>query len=203
MPGRLFIECDTNALLDWSGTIARESEQSEAPDLPDSDIAPGQLMWVMTASGEAIPMRWGMIMAGQSKGRRRPLMETIVNARSETVFEKQTFAEVRRALVPAHGWYEWTGEKGRKTRWRLRASDEGLLMFAAVYSVWNGPGGVRLHQFATLTCEPNDTVRPIHHRMGVIVPRENWEGWLKGESVSLAPAPDAAITVSEVAGMGR
>ena len=54
-------------------------------------------------------MRWGMIPVGRVNARGRPVMETIVNARSETLFEKTAFQGVARCLVPADGWYEWTG----------------------------------------------------------------------------------------------
>ena len=41
------------------------------------------------------------------------------NARSETIFEKWSFKHSivkRRCVIPADGFYEWIGEKGKKKR---------------------------------------------------------------------------------------
>ena len=60
-------------------------------------------------------------------------METIINARSETVFDKSAFEGVGRAVIPVDGWYEWTGEKRRKTAWRIFSGKDGSpLLFAAI-----------------------------------------------------------------------
>ena len=51
----------------------------------------------MFRDGALTRMRWGMIPVGRVNARGRPVMETIVNARSETVFEKSAFQGVGRA----------------------------------------------------------------------------------------------------------
>ena len=85
-------------------------------DSPRYNIAPGQQVICRTARGLDLA-RWGMIPVGRVNARGRPVMETIVNARSETVFDKTAFAGVTRAVVPADGWYEWTGKARSKTAW--------------------------------------------------------------------------------------
>ena len=63
---------------------------------------------------------------GRTNARGRPVMETIVNARSETLFAKSAYRRTsRRCLMPVSGWYEWTGERRRKTRWAIRAPGRG------------------------------------------------------------------------------
>ena len=96
MPGRFFLVEDVGDLA----------------DPPRLNIAPGQEVITLTPDG-ARHMRWGMIPVGRVNARGRPVMETIINARSETVFDKSAFADVKRAIVPASGWYEWTGVKRR------------------------------------------------------------------------------------------
>ncbi|WP_234417166.1 SOS response-associated peptidase [Loktanella sp. Alg231-35] len=169
-------------------------------DPPRLNIAPGQEVITLTAEG-ARHMRWGLIPVGRVNARGRPVMETIVNARSETVFDKSAFADVKRAVVPASGWYEWTGEKRRKQPWRITRKDGALLNFAAIYDVWNGPGGVQVHQVATVTCAPSADVRDIHHRMGVILDQSDVDIWLAGdEEVAKAlmnPFPDGTLHVEK------
>lgn len=144
-------------------------------------------------------MRWGMIPVGRVNARGRPVMETIVNARSETVFEKTAFAGVGRAVVPADGWYEWTGKTRRKQPWRIRARDGGVLYFAAITDVWEAPGGISVPQVATVTCDPSADVREIHDRMGVLLPGGAVETWLSGNEAAAkalcAPYPDGSLTV--------
>jgi putative SOS response-associated peptidase YedK len=134
-----------------------------------------------------VHMRWGIIPVGRVNARGRPVMETLINARSETVFSKSAFAGVRRCIVPLNGWYEWTGEKRKKTAWRIVPKAGGLLAFAAIYDVWTGPGGIEVPQVATVTCEPSADVRDIHHRMGVLLEPDQFKTWLTADETDLGP----------------
>ena len=166
-----------------------------------ANIAPGEAVVAFTLAG-LVRMRWGIIPVGRVNARGRPVMETIINARSETVFDKSAFADVRRAVVPVDGWYEWTGAKGRKTAWQIRSRDDAVLWFAAIYDVWNGPGGITVPQVATLTCPPSGDVCDIHDRMGVLLSHDEINVWLAGdEAVARAvfrPWPDGRLQVSPV-----
>ena len=178
MPGRLF-------LVDVAG-VGRWLGREMPPDPPRRNIAPGQEVTCVTAQGVS-RARWGMIPVGRVNARGRPVMETIVNARSETVFDKSAFAGVGRAVVPVEGWYEWTGAKGRKTAWRIARADGAPMAFAAIHDVWTAPGGARVAQVATVTCTPNADVAKVHDRMGVILDRAGVEVWL-GEDRDAAAA---------------
>lgn len=142
---------------------------------------------------------------GRVNARGRPVMETLINARSETVFEKSAFEGVGRAVVPVSGWYEWTGEKRRKTAWRIAAKGGGLLYFAAITDVWQGPGGIAVPQVATVTCPPNADVRDIHHRMGVLLDAQDVPTWLgedRGAAAALmVPCPDGRLAVTKATGV--
>ncbi|MEO0918687.1 MAG: SOS response-associated peptidase [Pseudomonadota bacterium] len=174
MPGRLFLETDLSLIAD-------DLDVTEWPrdEPPRRNIAPGQEI-VVLQDGVLSRMRWGMIPVGRVNAHGRPVMETIINARSETVFDKSAFAGVSRAVVPADGWYEWTGKTRRKQPWRLRSKAKKVLYFAAITDRWTAPGGVTVPQVATVTCEPNDEVRPIHHRMGVLLSKSDIGTWLSG-----------------------
>ena len=147
MPGRLFL---TRGVADVAAQVGVEAP---APEPPRRNIQPGQDVLTLTSGGFQ-HMRWGMIPSGRKNARGRPVMETIINARSETVFDKTAFDDMRRAVVPADGWYEWTGKTRRKTVWDIRSNDGMPLWFAAIYDIWHGPGGIELPQVATLTCPP-------------------------------------------------
>lgn len=184
MPGRFF--------------LARPAAGISDP--PRRNIAPGQEIITVTADG-AQHMRWGLIPVGRVNARGRPVMETIVNARSETVFDKSAFLDVKRAVVPVEGWYEWTGEKRRKQPWRITRKDGELLWFAAIYDVWNGPGGMKVPQVATITCDPSADVQDIHHRMGVILEEDQIDQWFQCDEAAakemMRPYPDGTLKVEK------
>lgn len=181
MPGRLFLTCDIARL----GAELGVETDPVRDEPPRANIAPGQQVVTLTQDGLA-HMRWGIIPVGRVNARGRPVMETLINARSETVFEKSAFEGMGRAVVPVEGWYEWTGEKRRKTAWAIRPLDQPFLYFAAVTDVWTAPGGLNVPQVATITCPPNDDVAKIHHRMGVLLEQADITTWLS------APLEDAA-----------
>lgn len=195
MPGRFFLTRPTSQIADDLGIPGSIPEQPAR-----QNIQPGEEVVVLTGTGLTL-MRWGMIPVGRVNARGRPVMETIINARSETVFDKSAFEGVGRAVIPVDGWYEWTGEKRRKTAWRISAKDGSPLLFAAITDVWQAPGGLCVDQVAAVTCEPNADVKPIHHRMGVLLDRDGVELWLNGteeEAQNLAsPWPDGWLRIEQ------
>ena len=204
MPGRVFQTMPPKELA------LRLSEAIDAPLTPLEDepprrnIAPGQEVVALTPEGLA-RLRWGMIPVGRVNARGRPVMETIINARSETVFDKSAFAGVGRAVLPVEGWYEWTGERRRKTAWEITPHEGGLLYFAAITDVWTAPGGTQLHQLATVTCPPSADVRDIHHRMAVILAPGDVQTWLTGTedaaSTLMQPWPEGRLRVRKAEGV--
>ena len=84
----------------------------------------------------------------------------IINARSETVFEKRTFRDSvinRRCIIPSSGFYEWDNEK-RKIMFRLEESD--ALYMAGLYNFYQDE-----LRFVILTTAANESINDVHHRM--------------------------------------
>lgn len=183
MPGRYFL---TRQIADIASEVGAAIGQDVGEQEPRFNVSPGQDV-VVFANGALTLMRWGILPVARKDARGRPVMKTIINARSETLFSKSAFEGVSRCVVPADGWYEWTGETRKKTAWRIRDRDGRLLWFAAVSDTWTGPGGLSLNQVATVTCEPNADVKDIHHRMGVLLHRKDIETWLDGTAAEVTP----------------
>lgn len=132
---------------------------------PRYNIAPGQPALVIraTADGEreALYMSWGLTPPWDPRKR-------IINARSETVGKTAAFREGferRRCLVPADGFYEWSG----KRPFLVRLRNNELFAFAAIFSA---------DSFAILTTRPNEVVGALHNRMPVIIRPEDYSLWL-------------------------
>ena len=199
MPGRFFLTDPvsdlTGALGVPAGTVGNEPARQ--------NIAPGQEIIVF--DGALTRMRWGIVPVGRVNARGRPVMEQIINARSETVFDKTAFDGVGRAVIPVNGWYEWTGEKRKKTAWRIGPKGGGFLYFAAITDVWTAPGGLEVRQVAAVTCEPNADVAPIHHRMGVLLDRSDLDVWMHGDMAAakrlMVPWPEGRLAIEQAKGV--
>ena len=197
MPGRFFFTDPMSSLAGALGVDAGVVSNEPAR----ANIAPGQE--IVVYDGSLRRMRWGIVPVGRVNARGRPVMEQIINARSETVFDKTAFDGVGRAVIPVNGWYEWTGEKRRKTAWRIAPKDGGFLFFAAITDVWTAPGGLEVPQVAAVTCAPNADVAPIHHRMGVLLAPDQLGVWM-GDDLSAAkalmvPWPVGRLAIMEAA----
>ncbi|MEL6126437.1 MAG: SOS response-associated peptidase [Pseudomonadota bacterium] len=199
MPGRLSI---MSPLEELAAACSAPVPEEAGTWQPSDDAAPGEALPVLVRDGADLhlsEMRWGIIPVGRVNARGRPVMETVINARSESVFDKSAFDGVRRAVVPVNGWFEWTGKVRRKVRWRIGAPDRPVMFFAAIYDVWTAPGGREVPQVATLTVAPNGDVEAYHHRMPVILDRP--EPWLDGDEAAaralLRSAPDGLLSVVE------
>lgn len=109
MPGRLFLTRSKEAFTAATGLPMPDGYQ------PRHNIAPQQSLMVWRdGQAKLEEMRWGILPVGRVNARGRPVVETLVNIRSETFAEKSAFEGMKRAVVPVDGWYEWTGEKRNK-----------------------------------------------------------------------------------------
>ena len=120
-------------------------------------------------------MRWGLVPFFWKK----PLKEVpaTFNARAETVHEKPMFREAfrrRRCIIPASGFYEWTGEKGNKTPHLFTAADASpILAFAGLWDKWKDPAtGEEVLSCTMVVSEATAWMAPYHDRMPVLLTGE-------------------------------
>lgn len=118
------------------------------------------------------------------------------NARTETVDSGAMFRNAfksRRCIVPASGFFEWTGEKGDKTPHYISAADGGLLGFAGLWDRWKSPEGEEIVS-ATIITRPADAfMAKIHTRMPSMLQPADFDAWLSGEAgkdILTQPAPE-------------
>jgi len=119
--------------------------------------------------------------------------QLLINAKSETVEEKSTFKnafKAHRALVLCSGWYEWKSVEGQKKsapkqKYLVEHSLKQLMLMAAVYYPANDKQDK--DQFVTLTIEPNERLKQVHHRMPLIIHADEMDDWLLGNSDDAKP----------------
>ena len=184
---------------------------------PRYNIAPTQPVPIVRTSfageRELVLVRWGLI-PGWVKDPRA--FTTLLNARSETVVEKPSFRNAmkyRRCLVPADGFYEWTGPTSDKRPHFIRPKAGGPIAFAGLWEHWQGVDGSELETMAICTTSPNPTIAAIHDRMPVILQPDLFDDWLNVRDVPatdalrfLQPAPDDLLelfAVSKAMGNSR
>jgi putative SOS response-associated peptidase YedK len=133
-------------------------------------------------------MRWGLLPSFVKDPKQFP---TLINARSEDVLDKPSFRHAmryRRCLIPADGFYEWTGPKGKRRPFLLRPRAPHLIAFAGIYERWRDQEGGEIDTVAILTCPANRTVAPLHDRMPVVLPVEHFAAWLDVKGTDAATA---------------
>jgi len=156
------------------------------PDLPPRyNIAPTQPVATVinnpqNGQNELVLMRWGLV---PSWAKDLSIGNQMINARYESAAEKPAFRSAlsqRRCLVIADGFYEWKKDSADgKTPMYIALSDHQPFGFAGLWERWGEPASGEVIMTCTiLTGEPNQLIAPIHDRMAIIVPRNDYEEWL-------------------------
>ena len=116
-------------------------------------------------------MSWGFISSWAKDPfdirRPRPF-----NARSESVEEKKLFSrswKYKRCLIPASGFFE--------KKYRIRKEDYETFWLGGIWSNWSSHDGTEIESCCILTTKPNELIKPLHHRMPVVVPNGYEEQW--------------------------
>ena len=103
-----------------------------------------------------------------------------INARIEKLSNRYWAHLVKkgRAIVPADGWYEWTGEKGRKQPWHVHLKTREPMFIAAIAA----PGPVREHPseagFVLITADAEGGMVDVHDRRPIVLGAEDAALWL-------------------------
>ncbi len=157
---------------------------------PRYNIAPMQRHFIVTTEFEnrkVVPARWGLVNRWAKDNSRA---SQCINAKAETVEARPSFRDAfkrRRCVVPADGFYEWTGPKSARRPMWIHRADGKLILFAGLYEDWFPEKDRPETTFTIITCEPNAVIRPIHNRMPVILEERAADDWMNpGEADPLS-----------------
>lgn len=107
-----------------------------------------------------------------------------INARSETVFTANAFADSarrRRCLVAAAGWYEWQGERAPKQPFVHYRDGFAPIAFAGIWTP-SGRHGEPAPSFAILTRAATPALARVHDRMPVVLDPADYGLWLAADA---------------------
>jgi putative SOS response-associated peptidase YedK len=143
------------------------------------NVKPTQDVLTIDRDGGGSYARWWLIPSWFKGDDLKDWKATTFNARIEDAAGKPSFRgawKYGRCLIPAAGYYEWTGEKGSKQPHFIRsAGNEATLWFAGLTSRWND-----LLTCTIVTRAANGDVDQLHTWMPVILNADEREGWLAG-----------------------
>jgi putative SOS response-associated peptidase YedK len=83
-----------------------------------------------------------------------------------------------RAVVAAHGWYEWTGEKGHKQPWHIHRKDGQVLFMLALANFGPFDSNRAEAGFVLVTDDAAQGMLDIHDRKPVVLAAEDAALWL-------------------------
>ena len=186
MCGRFTLTLSTDELarfLDVGPTAFDEAEYR-----PRYNIAPTQPHWILRQRREAREVcsaTWGLVNHWARDNKRAAAQ---INARVEDLDRRKSFRQAfaqRRCLVPADGFFEWTGSKNARQPLWFHRPDGGLLLFAGLYESWRPAADRCERTFTIITTDANATVAPIHDRMPLILDGRASDDWIfEGHSPS-------------------
>lgn len=166
-------------------TQQTELDLPQADDIRINDMGP-----VMRATSNMIELAQMNFSFPPSGPRGGP----VFNFRSEG----RDFTDSKRCLIPASGFYEFTGKKYPKTKHRFSLVGAP---FMAIAGLWREAQGNHPASFTMLTTSPGPDVAPYHDRQVVVLRPENWEAWLyltKPHGELLRPLPEGSLVAETV-----
>lgn len=183
---------------------------------PDYNVSPTDRIPVILHSERAggrvlAGARWGMIPPSARRLEDAP--RTTFNARVESALTSERtgrasmwrapLTQGRRCLVPASGYYEWTGPKSDRVPHYIHP-DGPVLMLAGLYGWWADPARReddpdRWRLTATILVMPAvEPLTEIHDRAPVALPESMWWDWIDPAT----PGDQALIDDAVVAAAG-
>jgi putative SOS response-associated peptidase YedK len=161
------------------------------------NTAPTQCVAAVRLSPEGkrqlVPFRWGLVPSWADD---LSIGQKLINARAATAPEKPSFRSSfkhRRCLLPATGFFEWTGKPGMKQPYFITSVDSKPLVFAGLWERWEkGPEPVE--SCTILTTDANELMHGLHTRMPVILAPSDFDRWLlEGDRELLRPCPEGVL----------
>ena len=161
-----------------------------SPNLePRDDIWPTEIAPVIRQTDDGIEfaqLQWGFPPA-------KPKGPLVINFRSEG----RRFPKGR-CLVPASHFFEFTGAKSPKSKWKFTKTGEEWFCFAGLWRPMPDGSG---DAFTLLTTEPGPDVARIHNRQVVVLERSDWQAWLdpaQPKALLLRALPAGSLTVEQI-----
>jgi putative SOS response-associated peptidase YedK len=149
---------------------------------PRYNIAPSHYAYIISRNAKQENrlemMKWGLVPSWSKDPK---VGNRMINARVETIAIKPSFKHIlktNRCLVPCSGFYEWKAVDTKKVPHYIGLKNRKIFCLAGLFDIWKERDGNNLKTFTIITTQPNNTLKPIHNRMPVILHQELEDQWL-------------------------
>jgi putative SOS response-associated peptidase YedK len=171
---------------------------------PRYNVSPGTYRPVFHLEGDDLfvdDMHWGYRSAWARKSGELPMA---INTRRDKIANRYWISMLRRGrvIVPANGWYEWTGAKGAKQPWHIHRQDGSPIYIAALANIAPDTEHKCSNGFTLVTDDADGGMLDMHDRRPVVLSLADAALWLD----PCTPADEAehiartgALPVSEFA----
>jgi len=169
--------------------------QFNLPFVPVYNAAPSMGLPVITDADphQIQHFQWGLVPFWAKDPK---IAFKTINARTEEILQKPSFRKPirsQRCLVLANCYFEWKVEETGKVPHVIYVRDQRLFAMAGIWDQWLEPNtGEVVRSFSILTCPATPKLHPLHHRMPVILSKNNTTKWLS-----------PSLPLSEVSGLFR
>jgi len=165
MCGRYSLDADIDILIDrYKAIIKNKADFKGSKEVFPTNIVP----IIRDQGGIQIEfLKWGF-MPTYAKS-------PLINARVETVDLKSTFKDSfrkRRCIIPVTSFFEWEKFDDKKVKKKIWINEEKIFSLAGIYNTFLDKQGERYEAFTILTTEANTSMKNIHDRMPVVIPKE-------------------------------
>lgn len=177
MCGRYYVDEESNQeLLKIIRNLDKRLQTYHKPNtnspykVKTGEIYPSNIVPVITKESDSInfqPQVWGL--------QNQKNNSLIINARGETVPEKFLFSKPFqdfRVVIPASGFFEWSHDQN-KHKYYFTDPDSTIMYMAGIATL-----DFNFHRFAIITTAANSSMENIHHRMPVLLKKEEIQDYL-------------------------
>lgn len=165
------------------------TDVSQRTLIKTGEIFPSDRCLVLTDAQKADVMQWGF-PGFKNKS------DLIINARSETVTDKQMFRKSfqrHRCVIPVDGFYEWDKAGGTKTKYFFHTT-ENRLYLAGIWGIFQD-----VSRFVILTTEANTSMAAIHNRMPLMISEQHVAEWIGQPTYAIKTLDSAMPSLSKTA----
>ena len=124
-------------------------------------------------------LRWGLVPSWMKE---EDISSKMINARAETIAERPSFRSAfkkRRCLIISDGFYEWQKTSDGKQPVYIHKKDNMPFAMAGLWEHWQSDDEDVIESCTIITTQANPLITNLHHRMPVILQRDQHDIWLE------------------------